>query len=177
MLFIRTTLFLVLVALCQADKPWCNVNTPESYCLCEWCTTDSYPYTGYCAEECWTASTEAETDIGRMRFAGSYADPNHPDCLRMVSFTDSTDYGTYKVYGTDAARGEGVACGGKGGDDILWGPLPGTIDANNRVNVDFSSKGGPSLSGVFNGTFADGNLGIYWDDGNVWHKTTIISTK
>lgn len=169
-----TIVFLaVFAAMCKADNPLCTMYTPQSMCLCEWCTTSTYPYTGYCAETC-TASAEAESAIARTGLAGTYADPNHPGCLRVVSFTSST--GTYKVYGTDAAGGEGVPCVGKGGDDIPWGPLPGTIDANNNVIVDFSTKGGPSdLSGTFNGTFADGNLGIHWDDGNVWPKITKLA--
>jgi len=71
----------------------------------------------------------------------------------------------------DTAGGEGVPCSG-GDDDIPWGPLPGTIDADSNVVVDFSSKGGP---GTLNGSVADGDIGIHWEYGNVWLKMTVLA--
>ena len=94
-------------------------------------------------------------------FTGKYSDPNHPSCARNVVRSGFT---TAKVYGADAAGGEGVACDGT--TDIKWGPLPGTINGINIV-VDFSSKGGPSnLAGSYNTAKNE----IDWSDGNAWKK-------
>jgi len=93
-------------------------------------------------------------------FTGSYSDPNHPNCLRYVYATQTSG----QVYGTDAAGGEGVPCNGV--TDIRWGPLPATINQN-KITVDFSSKGGPSdLQGQYNST----TPAIDWIDGNSWTK-------
>lgn len=99
-------------------------------------------------------------------FSGSYSDPNHPNCARYISATDTIG----QVYGTDAAGGEGVPCNGI--TDIKWGPLPATIDQT-KIVVDFSSKGGPSnLQGQYNSS----TPAIVWADGNSWPKIGKIRT-
>lgn len=94
-------------------------------------------------------------------FSGSYSDPNHPGCARVIVFeTDSSA----KVFGADAAGGEGATC--DGATDVRWGPLPAVVSGS-AISVDFSSKGGPSdLSGNYN----DDTVAIDWADGNSWPK-------
>ena len=95
---------------------------------------------------------------------GSYSDPNHPSCARVIQVESLRKL---NVYGADAAGGEGVSCDGT--TDVKWGPLPGYTAAN-RVVVDFSSKGGPSdLTGKYQ-TSPDGKEQIVWKDGNAWTK-------
>lgn len=94
-------------------------------------------------------------------FSGKYSDPNHPGCARVISL--ETDVSA-KVFGADAAGGEGVQCDGV--TDVKWGPLPAVINSLEIV-VDFSSKGGPSnLAGKFNTDKQE----IMWQDGNAWVK-------
>ena len=94
-------------------------------------------------------------------FAGKYSDPNHPNCARVISLETKV---SAKVFGADAAAGEGAPCDGV--TDIKWGPLPAVIDGVS-IKVDFSSKGGPTdLSGKY------ANDAINWEDGNAWKKLT-----
>ena len=119
-------------------------------------------------------SVSADT-LPYINFTGTYDDPNHPDCLREI---EDNMNGTAKVYGADAAGGEGAECDGS--TDIKWGPLEGTTswvkDGNSlwhkRIVVDFSPKGGPSdLTGQWN----QDNFRLDWQDGNYWpkHKSTV----
>jgi hypothetical protein len=88
-----------------------------------------------------------------------YSDPNHPGCDREVIQESST---AGKVYGKDAAGGEGASCDGT--TDVAWGPLEAVIDGD-MITVDFSPKGGPSdLEGKY------ANSAINWEDGNAWPK-------
>lgn len=88
-------------------------------------------------------------------FSGAYADPFHPNCLRVVS-VNGPSAATLK--GTDGNPGCPVDGSGK-----QW-QLTGTVDGNN-IFVDFSPKGGPKdLKGEW-----DVN-GIKWPDGNKWEK-------
>jgi hypothetical protein len=94
-------------------------------------------------------------------FSGKYSDPNHPGCAREIGLETPT---SAKVFGADAAGGEGVPCDGS--TDVKWGPLPATIDKLEIV-VDFSSKGGPSdLAGKYDFQGSQ----IKWQDGNAWAK-------
>eukprot|EP00428_Durinskia_dybowskii_P071550 CAMPEP_0170388946 /NCGR_PEP_ID=MMETSP0117_2-20130122/18359_1 /TAXON_ID=400756 /ORGANISM="Durinskia baltica, Strain CSIRO CS-38" /LENGTH=116 /DNA_ID=CAMNT_0010644909 /DNA_START=45 /DNA_END=392 /DNA_ORIENTATION=- len=92
-------------------------------------------------------------------FAGKYSDPNHPGCARQIVGETRT---SARVYGADAAGGEGATCNGE--TDEKWGPLPAKVNGEDII-VDFSSKGGPSnLSGKYD----DVNQAIDWEDGNSW---------
>ena len=86
-------------------------------------------------------------------WTGSYADPFHPNCQRVVSVSGLT---TATIKGTDG----NPACP-PGGAGKEWA-LEGKIDGNN-ILVDFTPKGGPKdLKGVWVGD------GIRWPDGNKW---------
>lgn len=94
-------------------------------------------------------------------FSGKYSDPNHPDCARVITLETKS---SAKVFGADAAGGEGFACDGT--TDTKWGPLPASINGQ-EIIVDFSSKGGPSnLAGKYN----EDKQEIDWQDGNAWKK-------
>ena len=104
---------------------------------------------------------------------GTYSDPNHPNCKRVVTQLlsnptpeDSPDFGikdTITVYGTDPKDATNPVCSIKNSKSFS---CPGTIQMMmKKITVDFSSKGGPqALSGSFNETH------IEWEDGNVWTK-------
>jgi hypothetical protein len=88
-------------------------------------------------------------------FAGSYADPNHPNCQRVVSVSgaDAT------LTGTDGNPGCPPDGSGK-----AW-KLMGKVDGNS-IFVDFSPKGGPpGLKGIWDNSAP---AGIKWPDGNKW---------
>lgn len=89
-------------------------------------------------------------------FAGNYADPNHPSCLRSIDVSGKTA----TLSGTDG--NPGCPADGSGKE---WS-LKGTIDGN-KIYVDFSPKGGPKdLTGTWEGESA----GIRFPDGNKWVK-------
>lgn len=94
-------------------------------------------------------------------FTGPYSDLNHPGCARAIGYEELA---TLRVFGADAAGGEGVACDGK--TDVKWGPLPAKVHGNEIV-VDFSSKGGPAN---LHGKYDEKNNAIVWEDGNSWKK-------
>lgn len=94
-------------------------------------------------------------------FAGKYSDPNHPGCARVINLETKV---SARVYGADAAGGEGATCDGQ--TDTQWGPLPAKINGLEIV-VDFSSKGGPSDLG---GKYDEVKEAINWQDGNSWTK-------
>jgi hypothetical protein len=86
-------------------------------------------------------------------FSGSYSDPNHPNCQRVVTVNGIS---TLTIKGTDG--NPGCPVGGAGKEWALDGKLDG-----NSILVDFSPKGGPkNLKGVWAGD------GIRWPDGNKW---------
>ncbi|GKY93062.1 hypothetical protein MPSEU_000274500 [Mayamaea pseudoterrestris] len=88
-------------------------------------------------------------------FNGSYADPFHPNCRRIVSVSSGS---TATLKGTDG--NPGCPTDGSGRE---W-TLTGTIDADGKnIVVDFTPKGGPKdLKGAWDGD------GIRWPDGNKW---------
>jgi hypothetical protein len=88
-------------------------------------------------------------------FAGSYADPNHPNCLRVISVSGVEAILT----GTDGNPG----CPPDGSGEA-W-RLMGKVDGNS-IFVDFSPKGGPpGLKGIWDDSAP---AGIKWPDGNKW---------
>ena len=92
-------------------------------------------------------------------FTGSYDDPNHPNCLRLISIP--SDDGLAYVNGTDGNPG----CP-PDGSGLHW-TLTGKIQGD-TILVDVSPKGGPrDLKGVWEPGPAPG---IRWPDGNVWKK-------
>lgn len=88
-------------------------------------------------------------------FSGSYADPNHPNCQRVIAVAgpDAT------LSGTDGNPGCPPDGSGK-----AW-KLLGKVDGS-TIFVDFSPKGGPpALKGVWD---TNAPVGIQWPDGNKW---------
>eukprot|EP00567_Pseudictyota_dubia_P013707 CAMPEP_0197457552 /NCGR_PEP_ID=MMETSP1175-20131217/46408_1 /TAXON_ID=1003142 /ORGANISM="Triceratium dubium, Strain CCMP147" /LENGTH=344 /DNA_ID=CAMNT_0042991953 /DNA_START=107 /DNA_END=1141 /DNA_ORIENTATION=+ len=90
-------------------------------------------------------------------FSGSYADPNHPNCLREIKVEGTTA----DVSGTDGDPGCPPDGSGDGWD------LVGKVDGD-TILVDFSPKGGPAnLKGVYESSPIPG---IRWPDGNLWSR-------
>eukprot|EP00930_Biecheleria_cincta_P014428 TRINITY_DN1240_c0_g1_i1.p1 TRINITY_DN1240_c0_g1~~TRINITY_DN1240_c0_g1_i1.p1 ORF type:complete len:219 (-),score=37.39 TRINITY_DN1240_c0_g1_i1:135-791(-) len=90
---------------------------------------------------------------------GSYSDPQHPMCRRMLRF-DQTTYGSIIVEGVD----------GNPGCQKLKGTQPWIIKVDYKsgadtMTFDFSPKGGPS--GVVGKWDKDG---ILFPDGNKWTR-------
>ena len=97
-----------------------------------------------------------------VNFAGSYDDPNHPNCLREIVMLDAINA---VVSGTDGAP----ACP-PDGSGREW-KLPGKVDGD-TILVDFTPKGGPKdLKGVWE---PEPVPGIRWPDGNIWTAKQII---
>lgn len=112
----------------------------------------------------WEDGNYWQKETIKSDFVGAYSDPNHPQCDRLVAVRNGNEG---KVYGVDAAGGEGVPCDGT--SDIRWGPLPAIVDGT-KITVDFSSKGGPTN---LSGTYDSNENKIRWEDGNFWKKYTI----
>lgn len=94
-----------------------------------------------------------------MDVAGSYSDPNHPNCQRLIAAKDGSA-SEFTLTGTDGNPG----CSPDGVGDKTF-RLVGKVDDESNVYVDFSPKGGPKdLKGLFD---AD-KRAIRWPDGNVW---------
>jgi hypothetical protein len=92
--------------------------------------------------------TNAAVDL-----AGSYSDPFHPNCLRIIAVNGPS---AATLTGTDGNPGCPVDGSGR-----EW-TLTGKVDGDN-ILVDFTPKGGPKdLKGVWDGD------GIRWPDGNKW---------
>ena len=88
-------------------------------------------------------------------FSGSYSDPNHPNCQRVIVVKDSA----VKLSGTDGNPGCPPDGSGK-----AW-TLTGQVNGD-TILVDFSPKGGPAnLKGVWDNSSPKG---IKWPDGNKW---------
>jgi len=88
-------------------------------------------------------------------FTGSYADPFHPNCQRVISVQGPE--ATLK--GTDG----NPACPADGSGNA-W-KLVGKVDGS-TILVDFTPKGGPpGLKGVWDDSAP---AGIKWPDGNKW---------
>jgi hypothetical protein len=108
-------------------------------------------------------SANAATDL----FAGSYSDPNHPNCQRVIA---TVSPGKVSVSGTDGNPGCPPNGSGKG-----W-KLDGTVSGSSIV-VDFSPKGGPAnLKGTFLKNDIALNGGIQWPDGNLWSKKPLYQS-
>jgi len=89
-------------------------------------------------------------------FTGSYADPNHPNCQRVIQVSSADGV---VVSGTDGTPGCPADGSGR-----AW-KLSGKVE-DNTILVDFSPKGGPpGLKGVWDATEP---AGIKWPDGNKW---------
>eukprot|EP01082_Thalassiosira_pseudonana_P010239 g9131.t1 g9131 contig35:103283-103977(+) len=96
--------------------------------------------------------------VNAIDFSGSYSDPGHPSCARVIKMEGSTAV----ISGVDGNPG----CGVGSVQGAEW-KLTGRVDEKdaNEIFVDFSSKGGPKdLVGKW-----DEN-GIRWPDGNKWTR-------
>ena len=94
-----------------------------------------------------------------MDVAGSYSDPNHPNCQRLIAAKDGS-ISEFTLTGTDG--NPGCSPGGIGDKTFQ---LVGKIDSESNVFVDFTPKGGPKdLKGLFDAN----KRAIQWPDGNVW---------
>ena len=90
-------------------------------------------------------------------FSGSYADPFHPNCQRVIVVPKGSNEA--KLKGTDG--NPGCPADGSG---TAW-QLSGKVDGDS-ILVDFRPKGGPAdLKGVWDPTSP---VGIKWPDGNKW---------
>ena len=94
---------------------------------------------------------------GAVDFTGSYSDPNHPGCARVIAVEDG---GVARVSGADGNPG----C--SGGEGRSW-QLKGKIASDDKIFIDFSPKGGPK---DLTGTWEAGKTkpGIRFPDGNKW---------
>lgn len=100
--------------------------------------------------------TRAPLATPAVDFSGSYTDPNHPNCQRVIAKDSGT---SVIVSGTDGSP----SCP-PDGSGTKW-QLSGTV-RNDKILVDFSPKGGPkNLEGVYD---AGSPPGIRWPDGNKW---------
>jgi hypothetical protein len=98
--------------------------------------------------------------VGSVDFTGSYADPNHPNCLREVRVVGGNQA---DVSGTDGTPG--CPADGSGNKWDLMGKVEG-----DSILVDFTPKGGPKdLKGVWEAAPVPG---IRWPDGNLWNVKT-----
>lgn len=97
-------------------------------------------------------------------FSGSYSDPSHPNCKRVIEVTKKRVNGknVAKLSGTDGSPG--CPAGGSGTE---W-ELTGKVADSKSIFVDFSPKGGPeNLLGIWD---SKSPAGIKWPDGNKWTK-------
>jgi hypothetical protein len=93
-------------------------------------------------------------------FAGSYSDPNHPGCARLVVL-DGEGAGGAMVSGEDGDEGSEDCA-----NPVPWGPLDAVIDGDS-IEIDFSPKGGPS---DLTASYDLDRDGILFSDGNLWAK-------
>ena len=89
-------------------------------------------------------------------FGGSYSDPKHPGCLRIIEVKGNKA----AISGTDGNPGCPPDGSGK-----AWN-LEGKINGN-KIFVDFSPKGGPK---DLIGEWEEAAPGIRFPDGNKWPK-------
>jgi hypothetical protein len=101
---------------------------------------------------------------GGENFAGSYSDPKHPNCKRIIEVVASN--GEKKVLLSGADGTPACPADGSGKEWALQGRIDG---GGTKILVDFSPKGGPS---DIAGNFFQGkdSSGINWPDGNTWTK-------
>ncbi|GAX10898.1 hypothetical protein FisN_4Hh151 [Fistulifera solaris] len=101
------------------------------------------------------ALSAAPLIVNAVDFTGSYADPNHPNCQRVINVQGASA----TLSGTDGNPGCPADGSGK-----AW-KLTGNVDGS-TIFVDFSPKGGPpALKGVWDDAAP---AGIKWPDGNKW---------
>mmetsp|Transcript_540 Transcript_540/g.986 ORF Transcript_540/g.986 Transcript_540/m.986 type:complete len:131 (+) Transcript_540:399-791(+) len=116
----------------------------------------------YIASSAFLATALLTSPANAVDFTGSYSDPNHPSCPRLIAMEGST------VIITGADGNPGCV----GGDGQPW-KLIGKVDKEregaelNEIFVDFSPKGGPKdLVGKWE--VKGKSSGIRWPDGNKW---------
>jgi hypothetical protein len=104
----------------------------------------------------------ANAAASSANFAGSYSDPFHPNCQRVIVKDDDKAATTLAIRGTDG--NPGCPADGSG---TPW-TLTGQVGSDgSSILVDFTPKGGPpNLKGTWDGS------GIMWPDGNKWTKTS-----
>ena len=95
----------------------------------------------------------ATAEMGDI-FIGCYTDPNHPDGYRVITFTQNYNWG-YRV----------GSCDGSDTGKVQEYSLPAASREDETIEIDFSSKGGPS---DLIGTWNHDATGIEWSDGNIW---------
>jgi hypothetical protein len=107
------------------------------------------------------ASPMVANAASSANFAGSYSDPFHPNCQRVIVKDDKAAT-SLTIRGTDGNPG----CP-PDGSGTPW-TLTGQVGSDgSSILVDFTPKGGPpNLKGTWDGS------GIMWPDGNKWTKTT-----
>jgi hypothetical protein len=104
-----------------------------------------------------TAIASAPLVAQAVDFTGSYIDPNHPNCQRIISPAKASKSAVV-LTGTDGNPG----CP-PDGSGTTW-QLMGEVKGSN-IFVDFTPKGGPKdLKGVYDAT----GRAIVWPDGNSW---------
>jgi len=96
-------------------------------------------------------------------FSGSYNDPKHPNCLRVINVVGDNAI----LKGSDGNPG----CNEDGSGGKQW-TLKGKVDGRN-IKVDFSRKGGPrNAVGMWESAEVPNvqgtERGIRWPDGNKW---------
>jgi hypothetical protein len=97
--------------------------------------------------------------VGMVLFSGSFADPNHPNCQRIIS----VDGPTLTVKGTDG--NPGCPPDGSGEEFEVAGRVWSSGD-NMMIIIDFTPKGGPpDIMAVWDSTLP---AGILFADGNKW---------
>jgi hypothetical protein len=92
----------------------------------------------------------------KPEFAGSYSDPKHENCLRVVEVKGNVAM----ISGTDGSP----ACPPDGAGKA-WN-LQGKINGD-EIFIDFTPKGGPK---DMTGLWEDDTPGIRFPDGNKWTK-------
>jgi hypothetical protein len=109
------------------------------------------------------AASPMVANAAPVNFAGSYSDPFHPNCQRVIVKDDKAAASSIlTIRGTDGNPG----CP-PDGSGTPW-TLTGQVGSDGMsILVDFTPKGGPpNLKGTWDGS------GIMWPDGNKWTKTT-----
>jgi hypothetical protein len=103
----------------------------------------------------------ATTTILPINFVGSYADPFHLNCQRIIRSSVVVGKGNAVAEVTLTGTDGNPSCPADGSGNA-W-TLQGKVVDNDSILVDFTPKGGPKdLKGVWDGD------GIRWPDGNKW---------
>jgi hypothetical protein len=99
------------------------------------------------------------TPAAMVDVTGSYSDPNHPNCQRIIQANKESP-SDFVLTGTDGNPG----CSPDGIGQKTF-QLVGKVDNDANIYVDFSPKGGPKdLKGLYDVKLR----AITWPDGNVW---------